>query len=142
MSYLALTHADVRGLLWYSFRDPGWYLPDNNPAVWAMCKQVNRELIELEPVLLTNTLWERVQKSGTGEVHLAAKKYKNTLYIIATNPTETAATLDIDLRPEGAGAKAREIFEKRDIKLIGRRLQDHFDLLDTRVYRIPMRRVR
>jgi len=139
MSYLALTHADVRGLLWYSFRDPGWYLPENNPAVWAMCKQVNRELIELEPVLLKNNIWEQVQKSGKGEVHLAAKKFKNALYLIATNPTETAAELSVDLRPEGAGAKAREVFEKRDIHLRGGRLQDHFDSLDTRVYSIPIR---
>ncbi len=142
MSYLALTHADVRGLLWYSFRDPGWYLPENNPAVWAMCKQLNQELIELEPALLTNSLWERVQKSGKGEIHLAARKYQDTLYILATNPTEAAAELNIDLGIEGAGAKAREIFEKRDLQLAGGHLQDHFESLDTRVYRIPIKTVR
>ena len=142
MSYLALTHADVRGLLWYSFRDPEWYLPESNPAVWAMCKQVNRELIELEPVLLTNNLREEVQKTGKGEVHFAAKQYDNTLYLIAANPTEHAAELDVELHSEGILTEAREIFEKRDIKLRGGYLQDHFDSLDTRVYRIPNSMIR
>ena len=142
MSYLALTHADVRGLLWYSFRDRDWYLPENNPAVWAMCKQVNRELIELEPVLLTNNLLEWVQKTRQGEIHLAYKKYKNALYIIATNPTELPAELNLDLRPLGVGTRAREIFEKRDIQIKGGYLQDPFASLDTRVYRIPIETVR
>ena len=79
-----------------------------------------------------------LELTGQGEVHLAARKYKNTLYIIATNPTETAAELSVDLRPEGAGAKAREVFEKRDIQLTGGHLQDYFNSLDTRVYRIPI----
>ncbi len=140
MSYLALTHADVRGLFWYSFRDPGWYLPESNKPVWEMCRRVNHELAQLEPVLLTNNIWERVQKTGGGEVHFAAKRHKDELYLIATNPTEHDADLDVDLRSEGAGGPATEVFEKRQIRLVDGHLKEHFKPLDTHVYAFALRR--
>ena len=58
MTYLALTFGNVRGLMWYSFRDPDWYLPKSNPEVWAACRKVNRELVALEPVLLGENITE------------------------------------------------------------------------------------
>lgn len=140
MSYLALTHADVRGLFWYSFRDSNWYLPESNKPVWEMCGQVNRELIQLEPVLLTNNVWERVKKAGLGEVHLAGKRHDGKLYIIATNPTEQPAELDLDLRRDRTEDIATEVFEKRRIKLEAGRLRERFEPLDTRVYAVPLRK--
>jgi hypothetical protein len=136
MSYLALTHANVRGLFWYSFRDPDWYLPESNRPVWEMCGRVNRELIRLEPVLLETNRWERVHEDGEGEVHCAAKLHGDVLYVIATNPTEKTATLDLDLKSDGATGAATEIFEERKISLRDGRLRDRFEPLDTRVYAV------
>jgi len=144
MSYLALTHANVRGLFWYSFRDSGWYLPESNPPLWEMCGRVNRELIRLEPVLLKSNRWERVYRNGNGEgkgeIHCAAKIHEDTLYLIATNPTEHPADLKVDLTPDGAGEGATEIFEERAIQLPGGILEDHFEPLDTRVYAVGLKK--
>lgn len=139
MSYLALTHADVRGLFWYSFRDPDWYLPESNEGVWRMCRQINNELIELEPVLLTGSIHEAICKDNVGEVHYALKKLDKTLYLIATNPTEQACNLKVDLGSFGAGDRATEIFEKRTLALMKGQLQDHFEPLDTRVYAVGLK---
>ncbi|MCD6394565.1 MAG: hypothetical protein J7M40_13805 [Planctomycetes bacterium] len=139
MSYLALTHADVRGLFWYSFRDPDWYLPENNKGVWQMCGQVNNELIELEPVLLTGSIGEAVCKNNAGEVHYALKKLDKTLYLIATNPTEQACNLKVDLSSFGVGDRATDIFEKRTLSLVKGQLQDYFEPLDTRVYAVGLK---
>ncbi|MBN1343109.1 MAG: hypothetical protein JXQ73_10540 [Phycisphaerae bacterium] len=139
MTYLALTHDDVRGLFWYSFRDPKWYLPESNRPVWDMCKRVNEELIRLEPVLLTNNAWERVARTGQGEVHFAAKRHGGKLYVIATNPTEHAAELTVDLKGDGAGEAATEVFEDRRIKLTDGRLVERFGPLDTHVYVLTLK---
>ncbi|HQE26782.1 MAG TPA: hypothetical protein PL151_03395 [Phycisphaerae bacterium] len=142
MTFLALTHGDVHGLLWYSLNDPGWYLPESHPALWDMCGVVNRQLEELEPVLLTRVLWEHVQKSGEGEIHLAARQHADKLFIIAVNPTDAASRLTLDLAKLGADPTglAREIFEQRDPELNDGILRDHFAPLDVRVYAVSMTR--
>ncbi len=135
MSYLALTHNNVRGLGWYSFRDPDWYLPESNPEVWAACKKVNDELIQLEPVLLEKNKWERVVKDD-GEIHLCLKPHGDGLYLIAVNPTDKAMSLSLDLSEEKPGPQAVVRFENRAVPLDNGRLTDRFEPLAVHVYEI------
>jgi hypothetical protein len=135
MTYLALTHDNARGLMWYSFSDPDWYLPDSNPELWAACKRVNDELIALEPVLLEANKWERVVK-GEGEVHLCLKEHEDKLYLIGVNPTEKAMPLTFNLAEENPQPEAKVLFEDRTVKLTGTTLLDRFDPLAVHVYEI------
>ncbi len=142
MTYLALAHG-ARGLFWYSFRDPDWYLPENNPELWAEMKTVNDELIVLEPALLTVNLAQMVVAAEGGEVHVALKRVGPELYIIAVNPGEepVGATIDVaDLAPGVNCAPEVQVrFEGRGVRLSDGVLTDEFDPLGVHVYRLRVR---
>ncbi|NOZ21805.1 MAG: hypothetical protein GXP25_12055 [Planctomycetes bacterium] len=134
MTYLSLTHDDVRGLMWYSFRDPDWYLPKSNPEVWAACKTVNNELIALEPVLLQPNRYEKVLRgSGDAEVHLAMKEHDGHQTLIAVNPNNKAT--DVTIPVSGSG-EAEVMFEKRKVKIEGGAIRDKFGALAVHIYRM------
>ena len=144
MTYLALTHDNTRGLMWYSFRDPDWYLPDSNPALWDACKKVNEELASLEPILLEANKWERVIKAAEGagatpqgEIHLCLKPHEDKLYLIAVNPSDKQEMhLSLDLAADQPGPEAKVLFEDRTVQLTGTTLSDNFAPLAVHIYEI------
>jgi len=139
MSYLALAHG-ARGLFWYSFRDPDWYLPENNPEVWAMCRTVNDELTALEPALLTPNVGEAVfhPADGEGEVHGCAKRVGDEVYLIAVNPNEEPVTVSLALADLGVEATgpAEIMFEDRSVAIADGAIKDEFEGLAVHVYRL------
>jgi len=142
MSYLALAHG-ARGLFWYSFRDPNWYLPEGNPELWAETQTVNDELIALEPALLTRNVGQAVIATEGGEVHACAKRVGDELTIIAVNPGEAAVAARIplaDLAPALTCAPEVEVlFEDRALALAAGAIADDFAPLAVHVYRLRVR---
>jgi len=107
MTYLALTHG-ARGLMWHSFRDPDWYIPEGNAPLWAAMKTVNSELVELGPFLLKPNVWEKV----VGSVHVSMKRVGGDLCVIAVNPSDRACEVAIPVDDMGA-SRLRVAFEDR-----------------------------
>jgi hypothetical protein len=137
MTYLSLTHDNVRGLMWYSFRDPQWYLPESNPEAWRACRRVNEELATLEPVLLhSNQAEQVVAGSDGGQVHAAVKEHEGSRYVIAVNGGYRATTARISV---GAGTAAEVLFEGRTAAIAGDVLSDRFEPLAVHVYKITRR---
>lgn len=133
MTYLALAHG-ARGLMWYSFRDPNWYIPDANPALWETMKTVNGELIELEPFLLEPNVWETVVAAGgTGAVHISLKQTDDRVCVIAVNPGEQECQAVIAL---GAMAmdSVRVPFENRSLAVADGAIHDRFAPLAVHIY--------
>ena len=137
MSYLALTHGNVRGLMWYSFRDPDWYLPTSNPEVWAAAKQLNHELTVLEPVLLKPNRWEKtIAGSHDGSIRVAMKEHDGARYLIAVNPNYRPTRVGIPVGNEHRDADAEVVFENRRVPLEAGVLTDRFDPLAVHVYKM------
>jgi hypothetical protein len=141
MTYLALAHG-ARGLLWYSFRDPNWYIPDNNPELWAEMKLVNDELIELEPALLTPNLGEAVFGEGESAVHASARRAGDELFVIATNPGDEAVSAQINLAQIAPGVQCRAaaevMFGDHQVRVMEGAIVDEFEPLAARVYRLEI----
>ena len=139
MTYLALAHG-ARGLFWYSFRDPNWYVPDNNPDLWDELKVVNDELIALEPALLTPNVAQAVIGGDGGEVHAALKRVGNELTVIAANPGEEPVSASIDVADMAEGADlapdVEVMFEDRQLQLADGAFADDFEPLTAHVYRL------
>jgi len=139
MTYLALVHG-ARGLFWYSFRDPNWYLPEDNPELWAEIKVVNDELIALEPVLLHGNVAERVFGGDEGEVHTCVKRLDDELVLIAANPGDEAVSVSIDVAALAPGVSCAPdvevMFEDRQARLAGSAISDDFDALAVHIYRL------
>lgn len=133
MTYLALTHG-ARGLMWYSFRDPDWYIPDGNPALWETMKTVNTEIIELEPFLLKKNRWEKVIKAGdTGAIHVSMKQTNERVCVIAVNPGDEACQAIIPVAG-GVTDSVRVAFEDRSLSPVAGALHDHFAPLAVHIY--------
>lgn len=139
MTYLALTHG-ARGLFWYSFRDPNWYIPDDNPAVWAEMKRVNDELTVLEPALLNANLGEATFAHGA--IHASARRAGDELFVMAVNPTEEPVSAQLLLSEVAPGvacsAAAEEMFEDRQLRVVGGAIIDEFEPLAVHVYRLAI----
>ncbi len=138
MTYLALAHG-ARGLFWYSFRDPDWYLPESNPGVWAACRTVNDELTVLEPALLTPNVGAKVFRLADGQVHACAKRVGDEFTVIAVNPNGTPALVGLALAELGVAAKAKQaevLFENRTVAVADGVLNDSFEGLAAHVYRL------
>jgi len=139
MTYLALAHG-ARGLFWYSFRDPNWYIPDDNPAVWSEMKTVNDELIELEPALLTPNIGEATFNDGA--IHACAKRVGDSLFVIAVNPTEEPVSGQIALSEIAPGLRcgttAEVMFEGGTVGVTDGAIAADFEPLGTHVYALPI----
>lgn len=139
MTYLSLAHG-ARGLFWYSFRDPNWYIPDNNPAVWAEMKRVNDELIVLEPALLTANIGEATFENGA--IHASARRAGDELFVIAVNATEEAVSGEITLRSIAPGLRcgvtAEALFEERTLNVVEGVIREEFESLAVHVYTLPV----
>ena len=133
MTYLALTHG-ARGLMWYSFRDPDWYVPEGNPPLWAMMKTVNDELEALEPFLFEPNTREHVVTTGDGDgVHTSLKCVGNRACLIAVNPSDRALQATIPVA-EFAGASVDVLFEDRSVLLPHAAITDRFGPLAVHIY--------
>ncbi len=139
MTYLALAHG-ARGLFWYSFRDPNWFLPDGNPELWAEIKRVNDELTVLEPALLSSSLGEATSEHGT--IHSSARRAGDELFVIAVNPTEETVSgrvLLSEVAPElTCSATADAIFEEREVPVTDGAISDDFEPLAVHVYKLAV----
>ena len=139
MTYLALAHG-ARGLFWYSFRDPNWYIPDNNPELWDELKVVNDELIALEPALLTANVAQAVVAGEGGEVHVALKRVGDELTVIAVNAGDEPVSASIDVAEMAGGAdlapEVEVLFEDRELQLADGAFADDFEPLGVHVYRL------
>ncbi len=139
MTYVALAHG-ARGLFWYSFRDPNWFLPDGNPELWAEMKRVNDELTVLEPALLGANLGEATSEDGA--IHASARRAGDELFVIAVNPTEETVSgrvLLSEVAPElTCSATATAIFEDREVAVADGAISDDFEPLAVHVYRLTV----
>jgi len=139
MTYLALAHG-ARGLFWYSFNDPNWHIPDNNPELWAEMKLVNDELIVLEPALLNASLGEATFADGA--IHAAARRAGDELFVIAVNPTDEAVSARVLLSEVAPGltcsASADAIFEDREVAVADGAISDDFEPLAVHVYKLTI----
>lgn len=100
MVYLALIEG-AKGIGWYSFRDPGWYLPDT--PLWPRFKELNAETARLGQVALTATPLPEV-KSADPKVYAAGWRRDAAILIMTCNPETTAAKTTIAV-PGARGVK-------------------------------------
>lgn len=102
MVYLALI-GGAKGIFWYSRQDPEWDL--TTTPLWPRLKEINREIASLATPILRgrNVLG---MKCNTTTVPFLTKRYGRAVYLLATNPGNTAQevilTFPASVRPRAA----------------------------------------
>ena len=136
MTYIALIRG-AKGLLWYTYKGYGQYLPVDYPELWEAHKKLLKEINELSPVFMTK---------GAGlDIKLTEKKeniigiFKKSLigwYIIAANQSTTDSfSPEFIIDPDCSG-EITVIGENRSINAKNSRFKDDFHPLDVHIYKL------
>ena len=133
MTYLALVH-DATGIQYFIRRPP--IGNPISPILWGECRRLALETQELAPVLLSTE--ERPPATcETPGIHLATRRWRGSVYVIAVNPEDQPCPLSLTIEGGFAG-EADVLFEMRKVPVVGGKLQDAIDGFGTRVYRLPV----
>ncbi len=96
MVYLSLING-AKGIFWYSYRDPGWNLPDS--PLWKDFKEINQETAWLGNIVISGQPFDEI-KCTDGEVQYASWKYEDRVYVFVTNSASYYNEVSITL-PKG-----------------------------------------
>lgn len=133
MTYTALM-AGAKGLLWYTYKGYGQYLPDDDPELWEAQKQLLKEINELAFVFKAKGLGESIQ-SQQG-IMVVIKKVPGRTYLFAANTSESE-TIETTLTIGNFDRDVMEVYgENRKPILVDGRIKDTFKPLDVHIYRL------
>ena len=134
MVYLALTHG-AKGILYYSFGDV-----INNEPLWNYLRDLNSEINELSPILLSGDIEQVVQVSPPPQnnegIHTLLKKYQNKWYLLAVNSENKNIDASFNIPPDWPQGLVRVYKENRTIPVVNRQFTESFGAYDTHVYEI------
>ena len=125
-------HGEPLPWRWQGMEGVGYY-----PYLYHWLLALGGEVRHLSPMLLSA---DHVEIGGDAErlgVHLMAKSYDGSLYVIAVNPHEAVPVAPTFELPTASSSRNVDVlFENRSLKLHGNAFQDLFNPLDVHVYRI------
>jgi len=123
MVYLAVIH----GATGYKF----WPGPTNSEATWEATGRVNREMLSLAPVILSE---DYPFESSDDFVHVLAKKHKSKLHLITVNSLNHPHRARLDISHLEAARSVRTIFESRTVKVEQEAIVEVYEPFGRRVY--------
>ena len=128
MAYQALAEG-TRFMLFYNYRPTSY-------AAWAGLGQIAAEMKALQPALAAER--EDLPAAGVADERVVASLHRavGAVWVIAVNRDTQAATAQFTLPADCAGKTAEVLFEGRQVKCEGTRLQDGFAPLARHVYRV------
>ena len=141
-AFLALTHG-ATGLIWFTYahpfegfqgaqgyRDGWWYLPET--PLWAEFAQLNQEIADLTPVLVSPPIEASVTASDEA-IHVLLKEYGGKYYLFAVNDSPASVACQFtELVPNG---NVEVLFGGSTITPNSEGWADQFEGYATRVYR-------
>ena len=92
MTYIALIRG-VKGLLWYTYKGYGQYMPADYPELWKDHKTLLKEINELSPLFIAEGHGEDIELTEKQpDITGVSKKSPIGWYIIAANQSTNAAS--------------------------------------------------
>jgi len=133
MTYQALL-AGTKGILYYTYHDPSWHLPDH-PDLWEGVKSLVPELKSISPLLLDGEFQKIDTKMSNIVAGIWRRENQAVAVVVNSNygkPREVALELPIAVR------EARSMFQNRPAGMAVKegKLFGSIDPLDVHVYRL------
>ena len=136
MTYLALIEG-AKGVLWYTYKGYGQYLPEDDPALWQAHKKLLHELHELSPLWMASGCGEQVAVTDEGlPIRARLKKCASGTWLIAVNTSKTEACTPEFILNQFRNTSASVFGTDRTLTISNGRLKDHFQPLDVHIYKI------
>ncbi len=136
MTYIALIRG-AKGLLWYTYKGYGQYLPVDYPELWKAHKKLLKEIKELSPLFMTGDPGADIELTEKQpDITGVMKKSPIGWYIIAANQSTTdSISPGFIIGPDYSG-EITVNGENRSIKARNGRFKDDFHPLDVHIYEL------
>ncbi|MCX5642411.1 MAG: hypothetical protein NTY10_04180 [Candidatus Omnitrophica bacterium] len=125
---------NAKGMIYIFYKDPPFWTINSAPGPWYGLTQVIKELKMLTPVILSETVSDKVAvEKGEEKIQIITKKQGKDYYIFAVNtsPDNQPAEIVInDLKIQ----KLQVISENRNIKIKNNRFSDGFGKFGVHIY--------
>jgi hypothetical protein len=137
MTYITLIEG-AKGMLWYTYKGYGQYLPTDDPALWAYQKTLLKELNELAPLYIEGKANKNIALTEENpEIKMVLKKSRIGTFLMAANQSKTDTfSPEFKLNPKISG-QISVYGENKNITITNGRFTDQFKPLDVHIYKIP-----
>ena len=136
MTYLPLIEG-AKGILWYTYKGYGQYLPQDDPVLWQAHKKLLKELNQLTPLWLEPGFGESVELvTENNDIRAIIKSSPIGTFIIAVNKSKTDTYLVNFKLKEYFTGKISVFAEDRKINIKNGSLTDQFKPLDVHIYQL------
>ncbi len=136
MTYIALIRG-VKGLLWYTYKGYGQYMPADYPELWKDHKTLLKEINELSPLFIAEGHGEDIELTEKQpDITGVSKKSPIGWYIIAANQSTTDSISPGFIIGTDYSGEITVIGENRSLKAENGRFRDDFQPLDVHIYRL------
>ena len=135
MTWLALMDG-AKGLLWYTFKGFGQYLPQDDPVLWKAQKQLLLQVKELAPLFMTKGFGKDIQTVDKNDsIRAVLKTCSLGTFILAANLSKTSS-FSAKFKAKTNG-KIQVFHEDRELAVAGDSFSDRFEPLAVHIYKLP-----
>lgn len=135
MTYTALMEG-ANGLLWYTYKGFGQYLPVDAPDLWEYHKKLLKEITALTPLFLERRVGKKITLAKNNElIHGYIKECSLGQFAIVVNHSKTE-TVTADIKLPVAGGSVSVYGEDRSVAVAGGTISDEFKPLDVHIYQL------
>ena len=136
MTYTSLIEG-VKGMLWYTYKGYGQYMPTDDPELWEEHKKILAEVNDLAPLYLEQGLGDR--KALTNKdlpIQTMLKKCSLGTFVIAANTSKTETiTPEFNVKMN-LNSQASVYGENRSLEVNNGQFKDTFKPLDIHIYKL------
>jgi len=136
MTYLPIIEG-AKGVLWYTYKGFGQYLPEDDPILWEAQKKILSELNQLAPLILAPGFGEpALQVKASGNIRAIIKKGPTGTFLIVANKSKTDSFFP-EFKIGKIFNREVEVFgENRKVDVLMDILKDEFKPLDVHIYKL------
>ena len=135
MTYSAMMRG-AKGLLWYTYKGYGQYLPEEAPELWAAQKELLAELHDMEDFWMARGYGKMIADGEEAQVLACMKKSSIGTFVIAVNTSKTESITQELVLPGVKNGTLTVYNEDRSLSISGGSFKDNFAPLDVHIYKI------
>ena len=137
MTYVTLIEG-AKGMLWYTYKGFGQYLPEDDPKFWNYQKQLLAEINDLAPVFMRGKKSKEIRLVKALD-DIKFRYIKSTMgnYLLAANQSMSETFSPSFKIPGNLSGQIFVYGEDRSVEVKDGQLTDTFNPLDVHIYQIP-----
>jgi len=136
MTYISLIEG-AKGILWYTYKGYGQYLPQDDPQLWQAHLKFLKELNQLAPLWLQPGFGESIElQTENDQIRTMIKNSPMGRFILAANKSKTESCSVDFVLTDNLKDNVSVFGEDRKIGIKNGIFTDHFKPLDVHIYHL------